>query len=225
MTAAIIQLYRIPLNAPEFTVERLARLLSPDERFRAGRFEFAADARRFTVARAAMRTILGSQLNLAPERVRFRYGEYGKPALAEGCAGADLRFNLSDSGEWALLGVARGLELGVDIEALRPIPEMTAIADRFFAPSEAEWLRALPLAEQPWNFHRIWTCKEAYLKAVGAGLSLDTRAFRFDFTVKPAQLLTDREWTIQEFQPMPAYTGAVCAEGTGWTLSWQDWRV
>lgn len=225
MRTNLIELYRIPLNLPDHIVERLARLLSPDERVRATRYHFAADTRRFTVARAAMRAVLGARLGLAPERVAFRYGEYGKPALAEAYAGQGLRFNLTDSGEWALLGISYGREIGVDMEALRPIPDMTAIADRFFAPAEAEWLRSLPLAEQPWAFHRIWTCKEAYLKAIGAGLSLDTRTFCFDFTAKPAQLLTDREWTVQECAPIPAYTGAICAEGTDWSFTFQDFHL
>jgi 4'-phosphopantetheinyl transferase len=203
---------------------RLSGLLSPDERVRAGRYQFEKDRRRFMATRGAMRTILGALLGLAPERVAFRYGEQGKPALANARTGSPLYFNLSDSGDWAVLGITTDGEIGVDIEALRPIPEIRSIAERFFSPTEETWLRALPLHEQPWAFHRMWTCKEAYLKAVGSGLSLDTQSFAFDFTVKPARLIgADPGWTMIEFTPAPAYAGAACVLGQGWEISLRDW--
>jgi len=226
--APLIELVRIPVNQPDHLISRLFRVLSPDERARADRYQFDQDRRRFIAARAAMRSILGARLGLPPERVPFRYGENGKPALADSRAG--LHFNLSDSGDWAVLALTTHGELGVDIEALRPIPEITSIAERFFSPPEEAWLRSLPLHEQPWAFHRIWTCKEAYLKAIGAGLSLDTRTFVYDFTVRPARLLTidgvpvdPAQWSLIELTPAPAYAGAVCAPGQGWEIKWRDW--
>lgn len=219
-----LQLYRIPIALPEHILTRLGCLLSPDERARAGRYQFERDRHRFIASRSAMRIILGACLRLAPERVAFRYGEQGKPALANPNAGKPFYFNLSDSGDWAVLGITGDGEIGVDIEALRPIPEITSIAERFFAPSEEAWLRSHPLHEQPWAFHRIWTCKEAYLKALGTGLSINTQSFAFDFTVKPARLIgADTGWQIIEFTPAPAYAGAVCVPGEGWEISLQDW--
>ncbi|HWI60598.1 MAG TPA: 4'-phosphopantetheinyl transferase superfamily protein [Symbiobacteriaceae bacterium] len=224
MAERIIELYRIPVNLPDSLLTRMVRVLSPDERTRADRYKFEQDRRRFIAARASMRAILGARLGLAPERVPFRYGPHGKPALAECRAGEPLHFNLSDSGDWAVLGLTHAGEIGVDIEALRPIPEIASIAERFFSPAEEAWLRSLPLHEQPWAFHRIWTCKEAYLKALGAGLSLDTRSFTFDFAVKPAHLMDVADaWTLIEMTPAPAYAGAVVAPGEGWEITWREW--
>ncbi|HYF76020.1 MAG TPA: 4'-phosphopantetheinyl transferase superfamily protein [Symbiobacteriaceae bacterium] len=220
----LVTLYRIPIAMPDHVLTRLSRLLSPDERARAGRYHFEKDRSRFIASRGAMRIILGAHLHLAPERVGFCYGEQGKPALAKASADQPLSFNLSDSGDWAVLGVTGAGEIGVDIEALRPIPEITSIAERFFAPSEEAWLRSHPLHDQPWTFHRIWTCKEAYLKALGTGLSLNTQSFAFDFTVKPARLIgPDTGWRIIEFTPAPSYAGAVCVPGEGWEISLRDW--
>lgn len=232
MADAIIELHRIPVNQPEPVVGRLLRVLSPDEQHRAGRYQFARDRAHFIVARAALRSILGARLGLPPERVRFRYGANGKPALADCRAGDQLHFNLSDSGDWAVLGLTEAGDLGVDIEALRPIPEIASISDRFFSPAEDAWLRSLPLHEQPWAFHRIWTCKEAYIKATGAGLAADTRSFTFDFAEKPARLThvegapdEPARWTITEFTPAPAFAGAICAPGPGpWQISLRDWQ-
>lgn len=220
----LLNLYRIPIAMPDHVLTRLNRLLSPDERARAGRYQFEQDRRRFIASRGALRSILGAHLRLAPERLTFRYGEQGKPALAKATAGTPLFFNLSDSGDWAVLGITDAGEIGVDIEALRPIPEIGSITERFFAPAEQAWLRSLPLHEQPWAFHRVWTCKEAYLKALGTGLSLSTQSFAFDFTVKPARLAdADTGWSIIEFAPAPAYAGALCVPGEGWEISQRDW--
>jgi 4'-phosphopantetheinyl transferase len=108
--------------------------------------------------RAALNDVLAHYLGAPPDR--FEKGPHGKPRLAGDQAW--LRFNLSHSGEVALVGVARDVEVGIDVERIRPVPEMRAIARR--------WLGRDDLAD-PAEFFRAWTRHEAMLKALGVGLS------------------------------------------------------
>lgn len=143
--------------------------LSADEMARANRFVFSRDRDRFIAGRARLRRILGRYLGQSPGRIAFSYGAFGRPEVT------GISFNLSHSGEQAMLAVTKRAAIGVDIEAVRPIdPE---VARTHFAPSEVKALMALPDAEQVGAFYRCWTRKEAYLKAVGTGLSTDLSSF------------------------------------------------
>ena len=112
-----------------------------DEQARAGRFVFDVHRRRFVACRAALRTLLAERLGLLPPGLRFEYGPAGKPSLA---GGAGLRFNVSHSDRYALLAMAEGAELGVDIERLRPLRDMDLVAERVFSAAEREALGSVP---------------------------------------------------------------------------------
>ena len=147
------------------TLEEEALLpASPDEAARAARFYSEGVGRRYLRSHRALRSILAG-VTSAP--LDFAFTEKGKPFLP-GAPG--IRFNLSRSRDMALAGVALGVDVGVDIEFLRPIPECAAIAERFFPPSEAEALEATPAPERERDFFRRWTRLEAMLKARGIGL-------------------------------------------------------
>ncbi|MGA3096657.1 MAG: 4'-phosphopantetheinyl transferase superfamily protein [Bryobacteraceae bacterium] len=137
---------------------------APSEVARAARFHSAEVRTRYLRSHRALRSILAG-ITSAP--LDFAMAENGKPFLA---AAPEIHFNLSHSRDMALVGVALGVEVGVDIELLRPIPEHAAIAERFFPPSEAEALAAVPEAKRERDFFRRWTRIEAMLKARGTGL-------------------------------------------------------
>lgn len=147
--------------------------LSPDELERAMRFRFAADRRRFTLARGALRALLGRYLGVEPRALSFIYGAQGKPALAGQPGGPDLHFNLSHARGLAIYAVASGRRVGVDIEALDLALDFTAIARHFFAPGEIRALDATPPQLRPGLFFTYWTRKEALIKAHGGGMMLD----------------------------------------------------
>lgn len=175
MNGGVIDVYAFALDVPDWSA--LEGVLARDEIDRAGRFRFARDRRRYVVARARMRAILGEHLGQSASALRFSYGTHGKPALPA----QPLGFNLSRSHELGLLAIQPGAEVGVDIELLRPFPEALDIAKRFFAPEEYEQLASLPSNDLVATFFDYWTRKEAVVKSAGLGLSrpIDSPADRW----------------------------------------------
>lgn len=148
-------------------------LLDEDERARADRFHFPRHGRRFTNARAALRRTLGALLGEEPAGLEFEYGERGKPLLP---AHAGVHFNLSHSGDRALIAMTRLAPVGVDLELHKEI-EVEAVGRRTFSAAEYEGLLALPQEERYAAFFRIWTRKEAVVKARGTGFGADLKGF------------------------------------------------
>ena len=177
-----------------------ARWLSHAERSRAARFRFDRERRRFTVARTRLRELLAERLDVPPESIEFVYGRKGKPALAERFARSGWRFNLSHCEELALYAFSRGREVGIDVEAIGPVAEADAIAERFFAPQE----RLAYKTSNPGDFLRIWTRKEALAKGLGDGLGVPLE--RLDASAPP------RGWSIESFSPEPGFIGALAAQ-------------
>lgn len=225
-----VHVWRIPLDLPASTVEHVGAALDAGEQARAERLRFPRDRRRFMLARGAVRAILGRYLAAEPAAIRFRYGPRGKPAL-DGAGDDSLCFNLSHSGELALLAVTRGRELGIDVEQMRPELAGESIARRFFSPHEVSVLLGLPTDERRAAFFRCWTRKEAYIKARGDGFALQLDAF--DVTLAPgapaALLRTEQEphdaarWTLRDVPIDPGYAAALCVEGSGWSPCLWQW--
>ncbi len=228
-----VHLWRVKLKAGEDTLLRLLAMLAEDERARGERFRFPHDRRRYIVAHGALRLILSRYLGCPPQAIRFQHNPYGKPALApDGQArAAPLHFNLSHSDELALIGLALHSQIGVDVEHIRPELGDEHIAERFFSPREVATLRSLPASEQLQAFFRCWTCKEAFVKARGQGLSLPLD--RFDVSVapwQPAALLSVADipaealrWSLHTLIPAPGYTAAIAIEGHDWRLETWEW--
>jgi 4'-phosphopantetheinyl transferase len=156
-------------------------VLSAEEEDRARRFVRAEDRDRFTLTRSALRHLLGAATGDNPGTVKFEAGPHGKPYLA--CrphfadAGPRLDFNVSHSGAFALIGIAYGRAIGVDIEIIRDTIDELQLARAFFCEAEYRFLASLKGAVQLRSFYRIWTCKEAVLKAFGAGIAERLRDF------------------------------------------------
>ena len=182
-----VHLWAVDLDTGRAQVARLAKLLSNDERQRAERFHFDRDRRRFIVARGALRTLLGLQAQLSPSRVTFAYGPKGKPSLTHA---PDLHFSLSHSSEQAVIALTFGGPVGVDIEQLREIEDAEDLARRFFSPQEVESFLSIAAERRGRAFFNCWTRKEAFVKALGEGLSLALDSFDVSLSPgEPARLL------------------------------------
>ena len=221
LTAGRVDVWATALDRAPAALARLRVVLSDDEAARATRFHFERDARRFIVARAVLRDLLGAYLGMAPRAVRFVYGARDKPALALPLDASGMQFNVSHSGEIALCAVGLQQRLGVDVEQIRALADLVALAQRNFSAAECRALFALPPERRPGAFFACWTRKEAYIKALGDGLAHPLDAFTVSFAAgEPARVVEIRDepaaaerWTLAAIGVGPGYEAAVAVDG------------
>jgi 4'-phosphopantetheinyl transferase len=217
----------VPLELPAGCLKTLQALLHPSERERAACFRFPHLQDAFITGRGVLRLLVGRYLDIAPHEVPIGYGPDGKPEVL----GSDLQFNLAHSGGLAVYAFTLGRKVGVDLEMVKPIPDLETVSRRFFAEREVEALLALPEAERNEAFFTCWTRKEAYIKAIGKGLvqPLD----RFAVTFLPGETarlswvdgepLAPERWQMAALPLGPKYQGALLVEGAGWELIFWRW--
>ena len=201
-------------------VAGLAQWLSDEERRRADRYDFDRDRRRFIVARARLRQLLALRLMTRPEAVELVYRAHGKPALAHGSNDRDWRFSVSHCDEIAVYAFSQGREVGIDIEAIREVRDADAIVSQFFSRCEQEAYRALDPGAKRLGFFNCWTRKEAFLKALGHGLSHPLDCFDVSLAPgEPAGILRvkntpgcDSGWSLESFTPSPGFVAAVVTQ-------------
>lgn len=170
-----IHVWTVPSAAPDDAVAALGRVLNTEETERVARFQFAHLRDSFVIAHGILRFLLGRYLKIDPAKIQFSFNSKGKPAATEGNG---LKFNMSHSGGLTVIALAMECEIGVDVEKIRPLSDMLRIAERYFCQEEAAELRSLPSDERENGFFCCWTRKEAYIKAIGAGLSAPLNGFR-----------------------------------------------
>jgi 4'-phosphopantetheinyl transferase len=195
-------------------------VLSEDERYRAARFVSAAIRLRFVACRFALRCCLAQLLACPPGEIRFGYGAQGKPYVLAPSP-TRLSFNVSHSHDLAVIALGWGCELGVDVERIEGRETWRVIAGRLLSPSEQLQLDHLPTELQSLAFYRIWTCKEAYLKGTGQGMTIPLR--RFAVCADPRQpprlleVLDQPEetgrWHLHAVQPWAGFVAAAIWEG------------
>jgi 4'-phosphopantetheinyl transferase len=195
-------------------------LLAQGELARADRFVRPQDRARFAIGRAALRRALARELGRDPSALRFRYGPNGRPALAEGISehGAPLSFNVSHSGDRMVIALGYGRVVGVDLERVKVQRDHEAIATRFFSPEEVTRWLALDPAERTPAFYRIWTRKEAYIKAVGTGLHTPLASFCVTQSPGSARLIRSERgdaerWVLAPLRAHEGYEACLCYEG------------
>ena len=222
MDSRTIHLWTVRLVASENCFERLQCALSRDEQDRAHAFHFERHRRAFVIGRGLLREILGWYLGQNPGSIEFRYSYHGKPALWS-VETSELQFNVAHSEDLAVYAIARGVQLGVDVEYVRDLPDAELIARQFFAKEEYWELVTLPPDDRKEAFFNCWTRKEAYLKALGGGLSVPLN--RFQVSLGPgraAKLLKfdtnqpgPSDWTLYHLIPTEGFVGALAVPVAG----------
>jgi 4'-phosphopantetheinyl transferase len=233
LTTSEVEIWQISMARMGDSIQAFRSLLSHDEIQRADRFAFEIDKSRFFIARAAMRQILGWYVGVAPQELTFSYSQNGKPELRAEFGKAGLKFNLSHSCELALLAVTRGARVGIDVEFVDHKFPGEEIAERFFSVSEMKTLRSVPANQRADAFFCCWTRKEAYVKALGEGLSVPLHSFDVSFGPNaPAALMHVRthpdeisRWSMYEINVPRGYRAALVVEGSGHILGHRQWNV
>jgi 4'-phosphopantetheinyl transferase len=203
-SAGEVHLWKAPLDVESPMLRMLTRSLSPAERARALRFRFPRDRTRFSAGRGWLRRLLSGYLDIDPAGIVFGENTFGKPRLTAPSQ-QRLRFNVSHSEGLAVFAVARGREVGVDVERVRDDLPVEAVA-RFFSLRDQEVLAALPLGHRVDVAFALWTRKEAYLKGIGVGFATE-HGGRGD----PGPERGD--WTVTAFDAGTGFAAAVAVEG------------
>lgn len=233
-TPTTVEVWSVSLDPEPADMARWAASLSDEEKARAQAMRFAEHRSRFIVAHGALRVILASYLGREPVDLRFAVDPGGKPRLRLEGGEIDLRYSLSHSHGLGLVAVTTGGEVGVDIERVDSRIEVLKLARHYFAPEETADLEVLPPPARVGAFFRYWTLKEAFIKAIGTGLSMPLDSFAVSSAGEgPTRLLrsahadTDH-WTLHAFEPTKRYAAALATEensvgeaSTGYSLrSW-----
>lgn len=208
-----VDVWKIDLSQHVSYVDAYAKFLNAEETERAQRFYFLKDRQYFTITRACLRLLLGKYLNQAPADIHFTLNQYGKPFVAEQA----LHFNVTHSQDIALIAFNLNQALGVDIEKITREVEYLDLAQRFFAEEEIQQLTSVPVTQQAQVFFNIWTRKEAFIKAIGQGLSFPLTKFAVTGLLdRPPALIRvdDNEfaklsWMFTSFVPATDYLAAL----------------
>jgi 4'-phosphopantetheinyl transferase len=221
-----VHVWFIDLEEAQRNAAALMAPLSPGERARGDRFHFPRDRFQFCATRGILRHLAGAYLGSAPSRLEFEAGACGKLRLA-GSSSDRFAFNVSHSAGFALIAASPRGELGVDIEAARPIADRDALAGQFFSAAEIAGLQSLEPGSRDEAFFTCWSRKEAYVKAVGDGLSYPLEAFDVTFVpgdvvrlTVPSDSQESSRWALEALPAPPGYAAALVTEGRRSVSCW-----
>lgn len=233
LSKADVHIWRASLNQPKPVFDRLLRTLNREERTRFQRFRFQEDRAHFIVRRGILREVLGRYLKTSPQDVQFSYSHFGKPTLAAFHGNQSLDFSSSSASGLFLCAFTRERRIGIDLECVRPIQGMEAIARHFFSAGENEALERAPVNLRTEAFFNCWTRKEAFLKANGVGLIHDLDSFEVSvFPGEAPKILsincdyqTGLPWSLISFAPAPDYLASICLGGHDFEFRLFQWLM
>jgi 4'-phosphopantetheinyl transferase len=214
-----IYLWWARTDAPKLNLSQLSSKLSDDELNRADRFYFTHHRRTFLVSHGMLRSVLGNYLQKPPESLKFLNDAKGKPQLETQIPGRDLFFSLSHSNNMALCGIALNQELGVDVEYIRPLANLEAMAKKYFSESELRSFLDASFNARDRIFFHLWTMKEACLKASGEGLAgLRKIHIAHDDAQKHETYCyvcnnSEKIWTVRSIHLHDQYSAAIAVSG------------
>jgi 4'-phosphopantetheinyl transferase len=202
-------------------------LLSPEERARAASFYFAHDRRCYIAAHAALRLLIAHYTGESPTSLAIRKDSNGRPLLEK----SELHISLSHSGGSVLIALSSAAPVGIDVEEIRGIPDLMAIARAHFSMTEVEAIARLPPAQRATAFFVIWTRKEAFVKAIGRGLSFPLRSFGTGHPHQAPYLTGQHgemwaDWTLADVKPDEQHPGAVAIHRPNMPINCRraDWQ-
>ena len=222
-----VHIWKISTSSEE--QETYFNLLSKDEKLRANKFRFTKDRKTYVIAKGVLRVLSGYYLNQKPEQIEFEYSKFEKPKYKNH---SRLKFNVSHSGNYIIIGFVNEYDLGVDIEYIKKDFDVLDIADNFFSTSELDALHQIDEKERIRAFYRCWTRKESFIKAEGSGLSfpLDTFSVTLDTDLEASLLDTQwskgekDKWSLFSFIPYEGYIAAISVRGVFRDYLYREWN-
>ena len=216
-----------------YAMPKFLRDLSLTERTRAQRLQFDHDRRRFVIAKGLLRNLLGGYMGMKPNEIQFTMGPSGKPEIAQRLQTSHdpIHFNQAHSGHLGIYAFCRNRRVGVDIEEVRPFPDMDQIASLLFSTQEMAVFQSLSTKERQRAFFSAWTHKEAFVKALGKGLTLPLNHFEMSRAHGSLSRIVQNhdhsakslEWFVKDIPVSTQFSAAVCVEGEGWQLRCLKW--
>lgn len=222
-----VHIWCLPLDLPRQARERCFSLLSIDEKTRADRFYFDTSRQHFIAGRGWLRRLLGNYLGIEPSVLKFDYDSHGKPKLNQSWMGHRLQFNVSHSEDLGVIIIGLDRQVGIDIEYMRALADVDDLARRFFTVQESALLSTYSGKGKQEIFYKVWTCKEAYLKALGEGLAGALNQVEIRFQSRIGTQTDSRNvpefggWQLGTFSPRVNYQGAFAVEGVPQKLLFQ----
>ena len=209
-----LHIWRTKVSANINKLDNYWRLLSQDEQMRVKEFYFLRDRNRYIIARATLRKLIASYINVLPENILFRYTEYGKPYLAEGNYLQEIKFNLAHSEDCIVYAFTKNIDVGIDTEFFNKDINIEDIAKYCCSLQEQRLLEKLSNHKKYCYFYRLWALKESLVKAMGLGLSYDFRQIHINFSenklIDPINIINNNkiDWTVEMFLPYNGYYSA-----------------
>lgn len=192
---------------------------------RAERYHFPQHKRRYIAAKGNLRRLLARYLKIPAEQILFYFNAHGKPLLSPEEEHQSIHFNSSDSHELAIYAFTLSAPIGIDLEWMKKSIEAQSLAERFFSNTESQALALIEMENKEQAFYKLWTRKEAFIKAIGEGLSFPLKEFEVSLD-DPATLLTIHgssqlaaDWFLFGFQPEDEYMAAVACQQKGLGLT------
>ena len=217
---------------PSICISDLDAYLSRDELDHTGRLRFEQNRFAYKFAHGVLRDILSMYLRHSPSEIRFDKNNFGKPFLDSITMDSRLQFNLSHADHMVVVGIRAGQNIGVDVENVRPIDDIPAIAQSYFSRRERDYISAQESADQLRAFFSCWTRKEAYIKAVGKGLSIPLNSFEIAanshreerFGVSGLFAADQTSWQIADLNLPQGYVGAIAVDTRIDRLTQFEWQ-
>ena len=181
LPSGTVHLWYMSVTDTRILLDNHLSILDEEEKYRANRFHFEPDRIRFILAHGSLRSLLARYTGSDPALIRFKQNRYGKPFLQH--PHSPVQFNVTHSAGFIIHAVAHGPELGVDVELVRNSAGLASVAS-YFAPGEQAWLRAADPEKRDVRFFTFWVCKEAYIKALGRGLSKSLESFEISLEAR-----------------------------------------
>ncbi|HEX8874971.1 MAG TPA: 4'-phosphopantetheinyl transferase superfamily protein [Nitrosospira sp.] len=232
LSPGVVHLWYISVADKKIPFDYHLSLLDEEERCRASRFRFDRDRVRFVLGRGSLRCLLARYTDSSPADIQFKQNRYGKLYLQY--PASSIRFNITHSEGCIIHALAQEAEVGVDIEAIRDAAGVSSISSHF-APGEQAWLLGADFQERDNVFFTFWVCKEAYIKALGRGLSKPLNSFEISLAKRTkgmelgmegvegmeAKILSDSDdktaqasWRLLLFEPNRNVLGCLAANAT-----------